>query len=265
MNASLVVVGSGIKLISHLNTETKAYIEQADIVLYLVNDPLMKEWIVQANAHAESLDHLYTKHKLRLHCYQEITHYILEKLRSDKHVCVVFYGHPAVFAQSALEAVVQARIDGYDAKVLPAISAEDCLFADLLIDPGSCGCQSYEATDFLIHRRPFSTHSHLILWQIGVIGTLAHAMNHNNKNGINVLCNYLEKLYSTEHKVIVYEAAQYPSFDPRIDEMTLSQLRTASLTRISTLYIKPSGNLACDMQMLNELNIDINELRGSCG
>jgi hypothetical protein len=34
--------------------------------------------------------------------------------------------------------------------MLPAVSAEDCLFADLGVDPGAAGCQSHEAADFLI-------------------------------------------------------------------------------------------------------------------
>ena len=46
---SLVVVGSGIKFMSHLTIEAKSYIEQSDKVLYLVNDPLMKKWIQDSN------------------------------------------------------------------------------------------------------------------------------------------------------------------------------------------------------------------------
>ena len=42
--------------------------------------------------------------------------------------------------------------------MLPAISAEDCLFADVGIDPAMTGCQSYEATDFMINGRD---HRHL--------------------------------------------------------------------------------------------------------
>lgn len=35
--ASLILVGSGIKFISHLTTEAKAYIQHSSKVLYLVN------------------------------------------------------------------------------------------------------------------------------------------------------------------------------------------------------------------------------------
>ena len=44
-NTTLVVVGSGIKFLSHLTVEVKVHIEQADQVFYLVNNPAMKEWI----------------------------------------------------------------------------------------------------------------------------------------------------------------------------------------------------------------------------
>ena len=45
--------------------------------------------------------------------------------------------------------------EGFNAQMLAGISAEDCLFADLGLDPGKNGCQSFEATDFLIRRRQF--------------------------------------------------------------------------------------------------------------
>lgn len=68
-DASLIVAGSGIKFLSHLTNEARAYIEQSDAVLYLVNDPAMKEWIKKTNPRSESLDPLYTKYSLRLDCY----------------------------------------------------------------------------------------------------------------------------------------------------------------------------------------------------
>lgn len=259
-NASLTVVGSGIKLISHLTTETKAYIKQSDVVLYLVNDPLMKEWIEKNNSHAESLDSLYTKYPLRLDCYRAIQDYILDTLFRNQHVCVVLYGHPTVYSQIALDAVKKARLKGYDAKILPAISAEACLFSDLLVDPGSCGCQSFEATDLLIHRRQFNTASHLILWQVGVIGALTHSHEHNNQVGIKTLLDFLKERYPSDHKIIVYEAAQYPSFSPRIDEILLDQLPEAKLSRITTLYLPPCSRIPCNEEILNLLKINCAEL-----
>lgn len=259
--SSLVVVGSGIKFMSHLTTEAKAYITQSEKVLYLVNEPAMKEWIQRNNPHAESLDPIYTKFPLRLDCYEAITDYIVAAVRQEQHVCVVLYGHPAVFAQPALDAVRKARLEGYYAKILPGISAEDCLFADLLVDPGSVGCQSFETTDLLIHRRQIDPYSHLILWQIGVIGALGHPINHDNNAGIKVLIDYLSALYSMEHPLTLYEAAQYPHFEPTITETSLRNLGDIKFSSISTLYIPPIGKAPVDRNIIEALGINFNELR----
>ena len=130
----------------------------------------MKKWIQKNNPHAESLDPFYNRYSLRLDCYRAITNHILQTLRKIQHVCVVFYGHPAVLSNAGLNAVLEARQEGFYARGLPGISAEDFLFADLLVDPGSCGCQSFEATDFLLYRRKFDSSCHLILWQVDIIG-----------------------------------------------------------------------------------------------
>ena len=254
--SSLVIVGSGIKFLSHLTTEAKTYIEQSDKVLYLVNNPAMKEWILKVNSSAESLDCFYKKYTLRIDSYQAITKYILETLRKPQHVCVVFYGHPCVYANPGLEAAQQAKQEGLYTKILPGISAEDCLFSDLMIDPGSCGCQSFEATDFLIHRKKIDVSCHIVLWQIDVIGIKNNPEKHNNENGAKLLINYLNEYYDLEHKVILYEAAQYPGFEPRIEQLSLKNLPKAKFTHISMLYIPPACKSKLDKEILKILNIN---------
>src|ERR1700722_13392083 len=137
VSASLVVVGSGIKFVSHLTTEAIAHIEKSEKVLYLVNEPAMKEWIQKKNKNSASLDPIYTQHEFRIDSYHAITDFILDEVRKNQHVCVVLYGHPAVFAKPGIDAVIQAKKEGYPAKMLPGISAEDCLYADLLINVGT--------------------------------------------------------------------------------------------------------------------------------
>src|SRR5947207_15537569 len=94
---------------------------------------------------------------------------ILQAVRAGRQVCGAFFGHPAVLVDPAHAAVRRAREEGYPAAILPGISAEACLFADLGIDPGVCGCQSYEATDFLVRPRAFDTGTALVLWQVGAL------------------------------------------------------------------------------------------------
>ncbi|MDX1901497.1 MAG: SAM-dependent methyltransferase [Gammaproteobacteria bacterium] len=259
-SVSLVVAGSGIKFVSHLTQETQAYVRQADIVLHLMNDPAMKVWIEQNSQQAEALDHFYARFRLRRDCYRAITEHILATVRKQQHVCVMLYGHPTVFAQPGREAVRRALEEGIDAKILPGISAEDCLFADLLIDPGTVGCQSFEATDFILHRRRFDDSSHLILWQVSLIGVLDNPSNHDNRNGARCLVNYLSKSYSLDHEVILYEAAQYPSFSATIQRLRLRDLPEAAFSRVATLYIPPARRAVYDPDVLEALNMPLADL-----
>lgn len=254
--ASLVVVGCGIKFFAHLTNEVIAYIKQSDVVLYLVNDPVLKLWIQEQNLYTESLDQLYFSCQDRTTSYQRITDYVLEHLYQNKHVCFVLYGHPCVYAKPGLDAVKKAKQKGYYAKILPAISAEACLFADLLIDPGSSGCQSFEASDFLIHQRQFNISSHLILWQINAIGILDHETTNNKKIGILLLLDYLTKYYEVTAQIIIYEAAQYPGFESKIIHMELKYLPDINLSSLSTLYIPPVKTTTCDQTILKALMLD---------
>jgi uncharacterized protein YabN with tetrapyrrole methylase and pyrophosphatase domain len=259
--ASLVVIGTGIKFMSHLTTEAKAYIEQSDKVLYLVNEPAIKEWIKRNNPNAESLDDIYTRYPMRIDCYNAITDYILETLRQGLHLCVALYGHPSIFARPALVAVAQAKKEGYYAKILPGISAEDCLFADLLIDPGTCGCLSYETTDFLLHHRPFSAASHLVLWQVGIIGVLGHPRTIDNRRGAELLVEHLAQQYPLDHEVTLYEAAQYPMFEPTLDKRPLKTLADAKFSAITTLYVPPSTKIPYDPKVLSALGISLDDIK----
>jgi uncharacterized protein YabN with tetrapyrrole methylase and pyrophosphatase domain len=252
--ASLTLVGSGIKFYSHLTHECKSYINQSDLVLYLVNDPAMKLWIKNNSKKSESLDDIYVQHTDRLKCYHAITSYILKCVNDNQHVCVVLYGHPCVYSMPGLNAIKKAENEGFDTCILPGISAEDCLFADLKIDPSTIGCQSFEATDYLVYRRKLDTTCHVIFWQIDAIGLLDHSIL-QNKLGLELLLNNLTQHYPPHHEVIIYEAAQYACFHPRITRICLKEIVDVSLTKISTLYVPPTHRATPDQEILRKLNL----------
>ena len=260
-NCSLTVVGAGIKTISHITIEVEAYIEQSEKVLYMVNTPGLKEWIKTKNKNTESLEGFYQKHALRFHCYRDITEHVLEETRKGQHVCMVLYGHPTIFAQSGVDAVIRAKKEGIDAKILPGISAEDCLLADLMINPGHYGCQSFEATDLLICHRQWDLRSHLIIWQVGIIGALGTVPDDfDNTHGAQLLQERLLKNYNADHKVILYEAAQYPEFEPKIAEFELCNLVNAKFSEKCTLYVPPTQKAKYDSLVLDSLGIDLKDL-----
>lgn len=257
---SLVVAGSGIKFMSHLSVEVMSYIKQSDKVIYSVNEPAMEAWIKKNNSNSESLNLFEDKHDSRLASYRAMTDYIVENVSKPQHVCVVFYGHPTVFAKSALDAIYEAKKIGYSARILPGISAEDCLYADLCIDPGTNGSLSYEATDFLIRQRPVITTSHLILWQIGIIGALKKSYQHDNSQGIALVRDYLLQFYDANHQVFVYEAALYPHMEPKIFALVLEKLASMQFSALSTLYIPPKHQANINLEILTALNITLDDI-----
>lgn len=252
---ALSVVGTGIRPISQTPPEAVARIQHADALFYLVADPLAHYWLQQLNPRAQSLHDLYAVGKDRRLTYRQMVERVLGSVRSGYDVCLVSYGHPGVFAFPMHEALRVARSEGYRAEMIPGISAEDCLFADLGVDPGAAGCQSFEATDFLVRQRIFDPTSALILWQIGVIAEDSYKDEPElwNPAGLQVLLDCLISHYSEDHEAIVYEAAPYAWCTPRIDRKTLRTLLTAKITPLSTLYVPPKEPRPLDPDILDRL------------
>lgn len=252
---SLTVIGTGIKFKSHLTTEAQAYIKESDFVLYLVNEPAMREWITHNSRQSEALNRFYSANKPRYDSYNEMSEYVVSSLTQHQHVSFVLYGHPAVVSKPGIDAAVKAKSAGYRVNVLPAVSAEDCLFADLMINPASSGCQSYEASDFLIYQRKADPACHVILWQTGFIGALDYPHQHDNSAGINLLTETLLQTYHPDHTVTLYEAAQYPHLNPSIQTCSLKNLASTTCSAITTLYIPPAIKSVPNDSILRKLNI----------
>jgi uncharacterized protein YabN with tetrapyrrole methylase and pyrophosphatase domain len=237
---SLTAVGTGIRSVGQLTVEAIAMMRTADKLLFCVGDPLAEGIVESLNENAESLFHYYGEGKPRAETYEQMVQRMLECVREGLNTCVALYGHPGIFAWPAHEAIRRARADGYRARMLPAISAEDCLFADVGIDPAMTGSQSYEATDFMIHSRLIDTSSVVILWQIGVLGDWSFKSGPYDTSSMPLLMERLSQLYPANHQAIVYEAAVYPGCSPVIRQIPLFSLPWAGVTAMSTLCIPPA-------------------------
>src|SRR3546814_15722939 len=123
---------------------------------------------------AINLGRHYAPGKDRRQTYREIDEAIMAQVRAGKQVCAVFYGHPGVFADVPHRVVRKARAEGIPARMEPGISAEACLYADLILDPGQRRVHSREATHILIHARHPATASSVLPWQGALAGDLAH-------------------------------------------------------------------------------------------
>src|SRR6185295_16544322 len=97
---SLVVVGTGIRLVGQTTLEALGCIKAAEKLLYLVNDPTTAAWIQGLNPTAESLEDCYVKGMARSRIYEDMAARIMSAVRSGLHVCAAFYGHPGVFVSA---------------------------------------------------------------------------------------------------------------------------------------------------------------------
>lgn len=251
----LVVVGTGIQLGGHLTLASQGWIQQADKVLFAVADPLTAEWLRTLNVTAEPLP--YATHPRRRDTYRAMAARILDEVQSEQVVCAIFYGHPGVFAEPAHEALRMVQAAGFPAQMLPGISAEDCLFADLGVDPARHGCQSFEATDFLIRRRRWDPSSALVLWQVGMIGNPGFDFTAPPTRGLALLREVLVSAYTESHEGVIYEAAPYPTFAPTIHRFPLGSLPNVPVRPISTLYIPPHHEAPVDEGMLARLGLSL--------
>ncbi len=255
---SLVVIGSGIKAVGQFTLQAQAHIRQSDIVLYAASDPVTDIWIREQNPNSFDLYQYYADDKARIMTYVQMIERIMDEVRSGKNVCALFYGHPGVFVTPSHNAISIARQEGYDAVMLPAISAEDCLYADLGVDPSIPGLQIYEATDFLLRRRNVDTSVNLVLFQVGCVGELGFKFGGYSNDKFGVLIDYLEEIYGPDHVVINYVANVFAG-DPVIDRHSIAEFRDPDVARkvsgVSTFFIEAAQAREADADMGERLGL----------
>jgi uncharacterized protein YabN with tetrapyrrole methylase and pyrophosphatase domain len=252
---SLTVVGTGIRTVGQLTLEAVAWIRQADRVLYVVGDPIAESMIHELNPKgAESLTPMYAVGKPRIETYTEMVGRMIECVKAGETVVAACYGHPGVFVYPTHEAIRRLRAEGYSAKMLPGVSAEDCLFADLGVDPGMQGCQSFEATDWLLNGRVADTSSGLVLWQIGVLGDSTFKQGAYNTSAMPLLVEKLLGYYPPTHPVYLYEAAVLPNCEPTIATVAIAALPMTPMSAGYTAYVPPARPTSSDPMLVARMN-----------
>jgi hypothetical protein len=242
LGGSLTIIGTGIAMGVHLTPQARLALDRADVSFHLMSDSLADEWFTGLRPDSRPLRRHYAADRERVETYEAMVDEMLAAVRGGHNVCAAFYGHPGVFATPSHDAIAQARAEGFSARMLPAISAEDCLFADLGVDPGVSGCQSYEATDFLLRRPKVDTGAALLLWQVGFVG-ITTAPTGPGREGWQALVDYLAEFYDPNQETVLYEASPYPIGEPVVDRIRLAELKGADLSGYATLFIPPRRNV----------------------
>ena len=238
---------------SHLTPLALSHIEQADVVFAALSDGIVEMWLERMNPDVRSLQPYYAEGKSRMKTYRQWVDVMMTEVRAGKQVCAVFYGHPGVFAWSPHEVIKVARAEGFPAHMEPGISAEDCLYADLGIDPGRFGCQHFEASQLLFYERRIDPTGYLVLWQVGLVGDLSLKRFSTGAEYRQVLVDLLSRDYPLDHEVIIYRGATLPIQKPQIHRVSLRDLPHAKMTAEETVVLPPAVSLKPNLAMRERL------------
>ena len=243
---SIACVGLGMTLGSHLTPLARSHIDQADVVFAALSDGIVEMWLERMHPDVRSLQPYYAAGKSRLKTYREWVEVMMAEVRAGKRVCAVFYGHPGVFAWSPHKVIEAARAEGFAAHMEPGISAEDCLYADLGIDPGRFGCQHFEASQLLFYRRQIDPTGYLVLWQVALVGDWSLARFQTGPAYRQVLVDRLGRDYPLDHELIIYRGATLPIEKPRIRRIPLRNLPSITLAAEETIILPPARPMEAD-------------------
>jgi len=137
----------------------------------------------------------------------------------------------------------------------PGISAEDCLYADLGIDPGRFGCQHYEASQLLFYQRRIDPTAYLVLWQVGIVGDQSLARFSTGAAYRQLLVEVLARDYPLEHELIIYRTATLPIQQASISRVALSDLPQADIGMADTVVVPPARAMQVNHEMRKRLDV----------
>jgi len=252
VSGRLVIVGTGIQLGRDLSSRTEQEIRSADLV-FAATDEFALAWLKTVRPDLVDLTAFYGDGKDRRKTYAEMVERVLASLDKGARLCAAFYGHPGVFAQVSHELIQRARAMGHQALMLPGVSADACLYADLGLDPGDWGVQMFEATQFLVYQRQVDPTSLLILWQIGLCGDLTGRRFTTSPERLAMLTEKLQQWYLPTTPITLYEASWLGIAPHRADRLLLNELPGAALREYTTLVIPPPARPTPDHPMRQRL------------
>jgi uncharacterized protein YabN with tetrapyrrole methylase and pyrophosphatase domain len=215
---SLVIVDTGVVAVNQVTVEGYLWIRQSDRVLFLGADPVTEHWIRTLNENVESLNALETA--------DEIIERVLDHIRAGLAICLVSHGRAALNAQVQREAIALSRAENFPAAIVPGVSALECLFSDLGLDPLRDGCQIFSAEHFVEHRRRPDPSAPLVV-------------SLSEETACAELLQMLWTEYGAEHEVIIHEPARYAVLDPVIRRTAIGSMSEGDLAGVSHLYIPP--------------------------
>jgi Tetrapyrrole (Corrin/Porphyrin) Methylases len=220
------------------------YIQRADVVFYHATNGPAATHVRKLNPNAVDLYEYYGEGKKRRATYVEMAELMLREVRRGLTVVGVFHGHPGYFVSPARRALAIASIEGYETAMLPGVSAPDCMFSDLRVDPGVFGCQILMASRVFQPDAVIAITGHVVFLQVGAVGDPGFSFSGYKNATLPAFFEKLIGLYGEEQDSVYYMASIFPGFEPFVATRRLADYRSEeALAAVGSgiLYLPPKG------------------------
>jgi tetrapyrrole methylase family protein/MazG family protein len=211
-------------------------------VFYLHTEPKwIHDYLRDLSPEVVDIHRYYNEDTPREEAYIGMVQAVLEAAIQSPPVALALYGHPVVFVTPTQSILEVAPKHGLKVKVLPGISAFDCMLADLGVDP-SQGTLIYEVNDMLLFRRRLLPDLHCFIWQVGGVESEVYSSLMSRPSRFTRLKQYLLHYYPPEHEGVIITCATNPAVGPKITKVKLGNLEAEPIQMHAgaTLYIPPA-------------------------
>lgn len=252
------ILGLGVLNIDQITPQTERAIRRSNEVLYVDTGIATRSYLEGLCPRVTSLfETSYRDTGPRLNAYHHMAARVLEAALDHPPVTFAMHGHPIVGAYAPFLIRDMAGLLGLETAVLPGVSAMDCLFAELMVDPCVSGMQMYEATDLLLRRRPLQPDVPALIWQIGCVETSLHSMRVSKPVRFERLRSHLLQFYLAGHVVSAVYSAPHPLMPSTVHRFALVDMcEQAHLMHTGfTLFIPPAKARPIeDLELLSQLD-----------
>jgi hypothetical protein len=254
----LYIVGLGIRGTEQITPEAGAALRACRKVYFGAEQRGIAEYLQRYGCEVEDLYALAEPGASRPATYQRMADKVLQAARERPPVGFAVYGHPMILVLPTRLIRQQAPELGLSVKVIPGVSALDCLLADLGFDPCERGLIQYEATYALLYQPPLDPAAACLLWQAGMAETVLYDLGVSRPGRFRRLSDYLARFHPGGHRVALAISPRDPLDGPIIAWLTIDELREAHEDVMSgaTLFIPPSSEPEVSDKELESLLAD---------
>jgi len=244
------LVGTGMVGYRQFTKEAEAAVRNSERVFLVHYQDLVKSYLedevaaeLDVAGEVELLTSEYEEGEDRGHAYDRMAERVLEGARkADAPITFALYGHPMVFVSPTQFVLDRAEEEGLRTEVRPGISAVDCLYCDLALDPARNGIQMFEATDLLLREFDLTPDVPAFIWQVGALETGLHTDADSTPARFTRFREYLRQFYPDDHTVHLCQTATYPISESERIEVELGEFETLHdrINGLQTLYVPPT-------------------------